>query len=166
MKAENTTPEDKTKTSAKAARVANKTREVKEVATKLRHLGPVGQAEVVSQALTSQATKQMSRQVDGFTDFLRDQSVIGIGIGLVLGTQLKTVVDSITNGFVLPVTQLFLPGKQKFTDLTWTVHMGNRATAIQWGNVVYTIFNFLLVAVIVYAIFKLLKLDKLSKKKT
>lgn len=143
----------------------NKRREIKEVATKLRHLGPVSQAEVVGQVLGRQASKQVGKQLGGFTDFLREQSVIGIGIGLVLGTQLKTVVDSLTLGLVLPITQLFLPGKQKFTDLSWVVHLGPRATAIQWGSVVYTLFNFMLVAFIVYAIFKLLKLDKFAKKK-
>ncbi|HSW65980.1 MAG TPA: MscL family protein [Bacillota bacterium] len=143
----------------------NKRREIREVATKLRHLGPVSQAEVVGQVLGRQASKQVGKQLGGFTDFLREQSVIGIGIGLVLGTQLKTVVDSLTLGLVLPITQLFLPGKQKFTDLSWTVHLGPRSTDIKWGSVVYTLFNFVLVALIVYAVFKFLKLDRLAKKK-
>jgi len=153
------------KISTPAEREENKEREVKEVATKLRHLGPVSQAEVVGQVLKKQASKQVGKQFNGFTDFLREQSVIGIGIGLVLGTQLKTVVDSLTAGFVLPITQLFLPGKQRFTDLAWTVHLGPRSTDIRWGSIVYTLFNFVLVAFIVYAVFKLLKLDRLAKKK-
>ena len=137
-------------------------REVREVATKLRHLGPVAQAEVVNEVISRQFGKQLS----GFGNFLREQSVIGIGIGLVLGTQLKTVVDSITNGFVLPLTQLVLPNQKSLADQAWNVHVtGHRAVLIHWGDIVYNLFNFLVVAVIVYAIFKILKLDKLSKKK-
>ncbi len=140
----------------------NKKREVKEVATKLRNMGPLAQAEVVNEALTKQARKQVS----GFTDFLREQSVIGIGIGLVLGTQLKVVVDSITNGLVLPLTQLILPNQKTLTDQLWTVHVaGHRNVQIHWGSVVYSLFNFVMVAIIIYFIFKLFKLDKLSKKK-
>lgn len=140
----------------------NKRREEKEVATKLRNLGPVAQAEVVNEVISRQVSKQFS----GFTDFLREQSVIGIGIGLVLGTQLKTVVDSITNGFVLPLTQLILPNQKSLIDQVWMTHIaGRRSVALHWGDIVYSLFNFVVVAFIVYAIFKMLKLDRLSKKK-
>ena len=123
---------------------------------------PVAQAEVVNEVIA----KQVSKQLNGFTDFLREQSVIGIGIGLVLGTQLKSVVDSITNGFVLPLTQLVLPNQKSLADQTFMVHVTHhRAIAIQWGSIVYAVFNFLVVAFIVYMVFKLLKLDRLAKKK-
>ncbi|HKU19150.1 MAG TPA: MscL family protein [Candidatus Saccharimonadales bacterium] len=139
----------------------NEERERKEVATKLRNLGPVATAEVVNDVVT----KQLSRQVSGFTAFLRDQSVIGIGIGLVLGTQLKTVVDSITNGFVLPLTQLVLPNQKSLADQTFFMHVvGHRSVTVHWGSIVYSLFNFVVIAFIVYAIFKLLKLDRLAKK--
>jgi len=137
-------------------------REKKEVASKLRNLSPVAQAEVVNDVIS----KQVSKQLNGFTDFLRDQSVIGIGIGLVLGTQLKAVVDSITNGLVLPLTQLVLPNQKSLTDQVVNLHVtDHRAIAINWGNIVYNLFNFVVVAFIVYAIFKLFKLDRLAKKK-
>jgi large-conductance mechanosensitive channel len=140
----------------------NKKREEREIATKLRNLGPLAQAEIVNDVLT----RQVGRQLNGFTDFLRDQSVIGIGIGLVLGTQLKVVVDSITNGLVLPLTQLILPNQKSLADQVVTWHVtDHRGVVIHWGNIVYTLFNFVVVAFIVYAIFKLLKLDRLAKKK-
>jgi large-conductance mechanosensitive channel len=137
-------------------------REEREVATKLRNLGPVAQAEVVNEVIS----KQVSKQLSGFTDFLREQSVIGIGIGLVLGSQLKTVVDSITNGLVLPLTQLVLPNQKSLIDQVFVMHVtGHKAIAIQWGDIVYTLFNFVMVAIIVYVIFRLFKLDRLAKKK-
>jgi large-conductance mechanosensitive channel len=140
----------------------NRRREEKEVASKLRNLGPMAQAEVVNEVIT----KQVSKQFNGFTDFLREQSVIGIGIGLVLGTQLKSVVDSITNGFVLPLTQLILPNQKSLADQVIQMHVTNhRAISIMWGSIVYALFNFLVVAFIVYIIFKMLKLDRLAKKK-
>lgn len=137
-------------------------REKKEVASKLRNLSPVAQAEVVNDVIS----KQVSKQLNGFTDFLRDQSVIGIGIGLVLGTQLKAVVDSITTGLVLPLTQLVLPNQKSLAEQVVNVHVtDHRAVAINWGTIVYNLFNFVVVAAIVYAIFKMFKLDRLAKKK-
>lgn len=140
----------------------NKRREEKELATKLRNLGPVAQAEIVNEVIS----RQVGRQLSGFTDFLREQSVIGIGIGLVLGTQLKTVVDSITNGLVLPLTQLILPNQKSLIDQVWVLNVaGHRSVTLRWGDIAYSLFNFVVVAFIVYAIFKMLKLDRLAKKK-
>ncbi|HSX00185.1 MAG TPA: MscL family protein [Patescibacteria group bacterium] len=140
----------------------NRQREEREVATKLRNLGPMAQAEVVNDVIS----RQVGKQLNGFTNFLREQSVIGIGIGLVLGTQLKSVVDSVTNGLVLPLTQLVLPNQKTLVDQTWVLHVAGRGSVqIEWGNIAYTIFNFVVVAFIVYAIFKLFKLDRLAKKK-
>lgn len=140
---------------------AKRLREKKEVATKLRNLSPVAQAEVMNEVIQ----QQVGKQLNGFTDFLREQSVIGIGIGLVLGTQLKSVVDSVNNGLVLPLTQLVLPNQQNLADQVLRVHIDGRNISLGWGGIVYNVFNFIVVALIVYLIFKVFKLDRLSKKK-
>jgi large-conductance mechanosensitive channel len=155
------TPKTSGADTAEAQVKANRHREVKEVATKLRRMTPVAKAEVINLAMNQQVAKQLG----GFVEFLREQSVIGIGIGLVLGTQIKTVVDAIMKSFVDPITTLILPGQQLLTDKTVGVHLGSRHANIGWGNIAYSLFSFIMVAFIVYAIFKLLKLDKLSKKK-
>lgn len=140
---------------------AENRRQAKEVATKLRNLSPAAKAEVVNQAVNM----QLSKQVGGFVEFLREQSVIGIGIGLVLGTQIKTVVDAIMQSFVDPITKLFLPGEQLLTDKVVTISIASRHAVIGWGKIAYAIFSFIMVAIIVYTIFKLLKLDRFTKKK-
>jgi large-conductance mechanosensitive channel len=113
----------------------------------------------------AEATQLVDKQVGGFTTFLREQSVIGIGIGLVLGTQIKQVVDTIMSGFVDPITKLFLPGKEALSDKTLTIGVDGRSAVIGWGSIAYSIFTFIIVALIVYAGYRLLKLDKLTKKK-
>jgi large-conductance mechanosensitive channel len=146
---------------ARAAVRANKRRATKEVATKLNNMSPAARAEVLNQAVNQQVFKQ----VGGFVEFLREQSVIGIGIGLVLGTQIKSVVDSIMQSFVDPITKLVLPGEQLLTDKTVTFSLGSRHAVIGWGAIAYSLFSFIMVAIIVYTIFKVLKLDRLTKKK-
>jgi large-conductance mechanosensitive channel len=138
----------------------NEEREAKEVATKLRNLSPVAKAEVVNEVVA----KQFSKQFTGFTEFLREQSVIGIGIGLVLGTQVKAVVDQIMASFVNPLTKL-LPGQQALTAKTFVIHAHGREAKIGWGSILYSIFTFVIVMALIYVIFKILKLDKLTKKK-
>lgn len=157
-----TSPPPTSKVQAAEAEVrANTRREVKEVSTKLRNLSPVAKAEVMNQLVN----QQLGKQVSGFTAFLREQSVIGIGIGLVLGTQIKSVVDTIMKSFVDPVSKLFLPGQEALTDKILVLHVAGRSAPIGWGAIAYSLFSFVMVAAIVYAIFKILKLDKLTKKK-
>ncbi len=139
---------------------AERERSKKEVVTKLGHLSAIAKAEVVNEVVNKQVTKQ----IGGFAEFLREQSVIGIGIGLVLGAQIKDVVDKIMNSFVNPLTSLVLPGQQELTQKTITFHVDSRSATIGWGAIAYSLFSFVMVAVIIYALYKILKLDRLKKK--
>ena len=113
----------------------------------------------------AEAKEIASKQVSGFTDFLREQSVISIGIGLVLGIQIKAVVDTIMASLVNPVTQLLLPGQDALSARQLTMSLGDKQVGIGWGAIVYALFTFVMVAVIIYAGYRLLRLDKLTKKK-
>lgn len=113
----------------------------------------------------AEARQLASKQVTGFTDFLREQNVISIGIGLVLGIQIKAVVDTIMASFVNPVTELLLPGQEALSKKTFTMTLDGDSVQVGWGAIVYSLFTFVLVALIIYAGYKLLKLDKLAKKK-
>lgn len=155
------TPESEEEERPRLTPHARRKRAVKEVTTKLKGMTPVAQAEVVNEVVTEQVAKQFG----GFKEFLRDQSVIGIGIGLVLGTQIKTVVDTIMASFVNPLTTLFLPGEATLTAQKMEIHFRGKDADIGWGAVVYSVFTFVIVAAIVYAIYKILRLDRLAKKK-
>ena len=135
---------------------AKKRRQIKEVKTKLGNLSPAAAAEAVNEVVASQARKQAS----GFTSFIREQGVVGVGIGLVLGFQIKVVVDTIMSSFVNPITEL-LPGGGALNGRYFSVG----GAKIGWGAIAYQLFTFLMVALIVYSAYKLLRLDKLKKDK-
>jgi len=154
------------KTSEKIDRkvkVAKTRRQIKEVKTKLANLTPAAAAEAVSDVVAEQARKQVS----GFGDFLREQSVVGVGIGIVFGTQIKVVVDSIMAGFVNPLTELILPGSGGLASQTIVLREASETAdkvELAWGSIVYTLLTFIIVAAIIYATYKLLKLDRFKKK--
>lgn len=106
------------------------------------------------------------KQIHGFVDFLREQSVVGLAIGLVLGTQAKVLVDQLIASFINPLVGLLLPGKGTLLEKTFTVHLNGKAAAFGWGAFVISLLTFVVVAAVVYFVFKGLKLDKLDKKKT
>lgn len=138
---------------------AEKRRQIKEVKTKLSNLSPTAAAEAMELAVAAQARKQ----VNGFGDFLREQSVVGVGIGLVFGVQIKAVVDVIMDKFVNPVTELVLPGGKSLVAQESVWRFAGETVKIGWGAIVYSILTFIIVAAIIYAAYKGLKLDKFKK---
>jgi large conductance mechanosensitive channel len=132
-------------------------REAKEVKTKLEHLTPKVRNEIAQNVL--------NKQVRGFFDFLREQSVVGLAIGLILGTQAKQLVDQIVNSFINPFIGLVLPGQGTLAQKTATLTIGSKSAVFGWGAFVVGLITFVLVAAVVFYVFKGLKLDKLDKKK-
>jgi large conductance mechanosensitive channel len=112
------------------------------------------------------ATPNFARKhASGFMDFLREQSVVGLAIGLVLGTQAKVLVDQIIASFFNPFIGLLLPGEGTLAQKTASLTIGEKTATIGWGAFVISLITFLVVAAVVYFVFKGLRLDRLDKKK-
>lgn len=103
-------------------------------------------------------------QLDGFMGFIRKQGVIGLAIGLVLGVQVKAVVDQIVASFINPVLGLILPGTGSLADKIFTLSVGEKTAVFSYGAFISVMISFLTVAWLVYFGVKALKLDKLDKK--
>lgn len=106
-----------------------------------------------------------SGSVMGFTDFIRTQGVVGLAIGFVMGTQAKVLIDQFTRSFVEPVLTLIFGGSKPFSAQSVYLQINSRSATFKWGEFVYTVINFLIVAAVIYLAFKALRLDKLEKKK-
>ena len=105
----------------------------------------------------------LRQQVGGFTNFLREYAVVGLAIGFIVGQQANVVVKQLVTSFIEPWLQvLFGTGIGK---RVWIVHHGTDEIKVAWGQFVYVFIEFLFVAITIYAVVKLLKLDKLKKQK-
>ncbi len=120
-------------------------------------------AEAAAQRLRQESI--VSKQFSGFVSFLREQSVVGLAIGLVLGTQAKVLVDQLVVSFLNPLTGLLLPGEGTLKQKTFDVTINGKTAIFGWGAFVSSLLTFVIVAAIVYYVFKGLRLDKLDKKK-
>lgn len=109
-------------------------------------------------------TKKAHSQLQGFMDFIRQQGVIGLAIGLVLGVQVKAVVDQIVASFINPILGLVLPGAGGLAEKTFALTVGSKQAAFTYGAFISVMISFLTVAFLVYFGVKALKLDKLDKK--
>jgi large conductance mechanosensitive channel len=96
----------------------------------------------------------------GFLEFIRNQGVVGLAIGFILGGSIRSVVDSIVNDLINPLLGLLL-GKVDFSQAVWQIG----SAEVAWGNFIATLINFTIIAAVVYFGVKGLGLEKLDKKK-
>lgn len=108
---------------------------------------------------------QIMSPLQGFVDFIREQGVIGLAVGLALGTQVKTLVDQIIISFVNPSVGLLLPGKGTLAEKVFHMSFRDKGADFAWGAFASQLLSFVVVAAIIYFVVKGLKLDKLDKKK-
>lgn len=102
----------------------------------------------------------LNSPIPGFFDFIREQGVVGLAVGFILGGSIRSVVDSIVVDIINPLLGLIL-GKVDLSQAVWQIG----SAQIAWGNFVTTLINFTIVAAVVYFGVKGLGLEKLDKKK-
>jgi large conductance mechanosensitive channel protein len=101
--------------------------------------------------------------VSGFVDFLREHAVVSLAIAFVIGLQSQTLVKQLVSSFIDPLFKLLFG--QTLSQRTFTLEWHGRAVAFTWGAFAYALLDFIFVLGAVYAIVKLLNLDKLDKPK-
>lgn len=97
----------------------------------------------------------------GFLSFIREQGVMGLAVGFILGGAVSKVVSSIVTDIINPLIGLALGAVGDFEKAYFSIGSAH----ILWGSFVSTIVDFLIIALVVYFGVKLLKLDRLDKKK-
>ncbi len=99
-------------------------------------------------------------KVTGFMDFIREQGVVGLAVGFILGGAVSKTVTSLVENIINPLVGAML-GKVALADRAATIG----AISIKYGAFISTVVDFLIVAAVVYFGVKALGLDKLDKKK-
>ncbi len=106
-------------------------------------------------------------QLKGFLDFIRTQGVVGLAVGLVLGGAVSILVKSLVDNVVMPPIGLLLGSAEGLKGLAWT--MGETAsgtpTVLHYGIFLNDFVNFIVIALVVYVIVRLLKIDNIPVKK-
>jgi large conductance mechanosensitive channel len=102
----------------------------------------------------------------GFIEFIREQGVVGVAIGLVLGTAATVLVKSLIDNIVMPPIGVLLGSAEglKGQKLSLGVYHGKEAF-LQYGQFLNDFINFIIIALVIYIVLKLLRVDRLDKKK-
>ena len=104
--------------------------------------------------------------LQGFVDFVREQGVVGLAVGLILGVAAKSVVDSLVQNIFNPLIGLLYGGGDFSTRyVCMKTVAGECQSKLGYGSFLNTVISFIIVAAVVYFVVKKLKLDKLDIKK-
>jgi large conductance mechanosensitive channel len=94
----------------------------------------------------------------GFIQFIREQGVIGLAIGFILGGAVSKVVSSLVTDVINPFVGLLFGSIGGLADMM--------VGPVMLGSFVSAIIDFLIIAAVVYYGFKGLGLDKMDAPKT
>lgn len=97
----------------------------------------------------------------GLIEFLRENSVIGMAIGVIVAQISKSVIDSIVNGLFTPLISLVMPNN-KIGNLVFQI----RGAKFDFGSIISAFLSFVIAMTVLYIVVKkILKNEELLKKK-
>lgn len=96
-----------------------------------------------------------------FIEFIREQGVVGLAIGFVLGGAVLQLVMSLINDILNPLIGLLLGSVGGLRTETFSLF----GATISWGNFMASLINFTIVALVVFFGFRFLRLYKFQKPK-
>ena len=106
-------------------------------------------------------------QLKSFLEFIRTQGVIGLAVGLVLGGAVGVMVKSLVDNIVMPPLGMLMGSTEGLKGLS--VVMGNTAdgapAVLHYGVFLNDLINFVVIALVIYLMISLLKIEKIDKKK-
>ena len=115
-----------------------------------------------------------------FRDFAMKGNVVDLAVGIIIGAAFGKIVSSLVADIVMPPLGLLLGGME-FKDLAWTIQAAVPAVeetatspavaevpavAIRYGQFIQTVIDFLIVALTIFVVIKIMnKMKKLVQQK-
>lgn len=96
----------------------------------------------------------------GFFDFIREQGVVGLAVGFILGGAVSKTVSSLVENVINPLIGVAL-GRVNLAEKV--VSIGS--VTLKYGAFISSIIDFVVVAAVVYFGVKMIGIERLDKKK-
>jgi len=102
----------------------------------------------------------MAKVLKEFKEFLTEYKIIGLAVAFIMGVAITALVKSLVDNIIMPIITPFIPGGAwKTASFT----MGK--IVISWGAFAAELLNFVIIALVVFMIAKMiLKEEKVAKK--
>lgn len=93
-----------------------------------------------------------------FKEFISRGNIVDMAVGVIIGSAFGKIVTSLVNDIFMPLIGLVLGGLD-FTNLSWKV----RKTSVNYGTFIQNVVDFLIVAVCVFFMIKVISSFKKKK---
>lgn len=100
----------------------------------------------------------MNKMLREFKAFAMQGSMLDLAVGIVLGVAFKGVIDALTDNILNPLIGAIF-GKPNFDSMVATLNGGK----IEYGTFITALVNFMLVALSLFAVVKLLAMMRVAK---
>ncbi len=97
----------------------------------------------------------------GFLNFIREQGVVGLAVGFILGGAVSKVVTALVTDIINPVLGMALGSVGDFK----TAYISIGSAHILYGDLLSVIIDFIVVALVVYFGVEIIGVNNLDKKK-
>jgi large conductance mechanosensitive channel len=97
----------------------------------------------------------------GFLNFIREQGVVGLAVGFILGGAVSKVVSALVTDIINPLLGLLMGSVGGFKEAS--IKLGS--VKILYGDLISVAIDFIIIALVVYFGVKIIGIDKLDKKK-
>lgn len=97
----------------------------------------------------------------GFMHFLRTQGIVGLAIGFIIGAAVAKTVTALVDDILTPIIGLALGKAGDISKLTLDIH----GVVFKWGDFLMNLLDLIIIAAVIYFIFKALHLDRLDEKR-
>ena len=112
---------------------------------------------ILNQIMSIKKPEVIHKTVTGFFQFIREQGVVGLAIGFILGGAINKLVGSLVADVIQPAINLLFGSSRELADLKYGT--------IMYGKFLANLLDFMVLSGVVYFGFKGLKLDRLDIKK-
>ena len=101
----------------------------------------------------------MKKFIQEFKAFINKGNVLGLAVGVIIGSAFSGITTSLTNDIIMPVVSIFLGGVD-FSTLSVTLPTlyplaeGAAPNTLNYGNFLSAVINFFILALVVFFIVK------------
>lgn len=88
-----------------------------------------------------------------FKTFISRGNVMDMAVGVIIGSAFTAIVNSLVNDIFMPIISL-ITGGIDFSSWVFVFGVGENAATLNYGNFIAAVINFLLIAIVIFAIVK------------
>ena len=96
----------------------------------------------------------------GFIEFVRENGVVGLAVGFLMGSAISKLVAALGEDIVNPIVGILLGKAGDLAEMSVTIG----TATVKWGAFVAAFIDFIIICAVIYIAVRVLRLDRLDKK--